>query len=179
MKKLILGVFVIGAFVLSQAASADSRHSRRGYSDYGYGNHYRSYNRHDYRRDSRRYNPYHYGYRDRRGGNYFSFSYGNHYPRYRSRHYDSGSFVGGLVLGSLLSYPSYSSRRYDTVTYRSRPVTRTREVVVVKDRAPVNSAPIASGRRLLKDLEGNCFERNVDEEGNEIRVQLDPSECNF
>ena len=101
MKKLILSLSVIAVLVISQSASADSRYGRRGYSGYygDYGNYYPS-----------RYNSYNYGYR--RGGSYFDFGYGGYYPRYRRRHYDSGAFVGGLVLGSLLSYPRYS-RRYD------------------------------------------------------------------
>ncbi len=171
MKKLLLSISVIAALILSQTANADSRHNRRDYNSYGYGNHYSS-----------RYNPYHYGYRDRRGGSYFSLSYGNRYDyrrRGRRHSYDSGSFVGGLVLGSLLSYPRYSNRRYETVTYRSAPITRTREVVYVNRSTPASNAPVASGRRLLRDLEGNCFERVVDEEGNEVRLQLEASECNF
>ncbi|MDP6535827.1 MAG: hypothetical protein QGG02_05765 [Gammaproteobacteria bacterium] len=164
MKKLLLSLSVIAVLVISQTASADGRYGRRGYSSYGYGSYY-----------SPRYNPYHYGYR--RGGSYFDIGYGGYYPRYRRRHYDSGAFVGGLVLGSLLSYPRYS-RRYDSVTY-TRPVTRTRKVVYVNNRTSGSSSAIASGHRLLRDLEGNCFERNVDEDGNEIRIQLDASECNF
>ncbi|MCH7817274.1 MAG: hypothetical protein IIC60_11965 [Proteobacteria bacterium] len=161
MKKLLLVVSVIAALVLSQTASADSRHHRRSHHSFG---HYSNYN------------PYHYGFGSHHGGSYFGFSYGH------NRHYghrSSGSFLGGLVLGSLLSYPSYSSRRYDTVSYRSAPVIRSREVVVVNRSITRSTAPIASGRRLLRDLEGNCFERIVDEDGNEIRVQLDASECNF
>jgi hypothetical protein len=42
-----------------------------------------------------------------------------------------------------------------------------------------SATPVASGRRLLRDLEGNCFERIVDEQGNEIRVQLEAEQCNF
>ena len=171
-KRVLLSVSVITVMVLSQAASADNRHNRRGYNSYGYGNNYsRGYS-------SNRYNPYHYGSRDRRSRNNFYISYGNRYDRHR-RH-DSGSFFGGLVLGSLLSYPSYSSRRYDNVSYRSRPVTQTREIVYVNNSSNrTSSAPVASGRRLLRDLEGNCFERVVDEEGNEVRLQLEAEECNF
>lgn len=168
MKKLLLSIFVIAALVLSQTAWADSRHYRRGYNSFGYNN-YSRYNRYNYRG----YNSYGY-----RGGSHYNFSYGN---RYYGRHhgYDSGSFLGGLVLGSLLSYPRYSSRNYGTVTYSSRPIIRTREVVYVNKSTSRNTTPVATGRRLLRDLEGNCFERIIDEEGNEIRVQLDASECSF
>ena len=169
MKKLLLSISVIAALILSQAAWADGRHNRRGYNSWGYNSYY-GYNRYD----NRRYNSYHYGYRGRGYSNYYNNRYYG-----RRHHYDSGSFIGGLVLGSLFSYPRYSSRRYDTVTYRSAPVIRTREVVTVINSSPSNTAAVASGRRLLRDLEGNCFERVVDEEGNEIRIQLDASECSF
>lgn len=165
MKKLLLSLSIIATLVISQSASADGRYWR-GYSGWGSSYNYRSYS------------PYNYGYGYRRSGPYFGVSYGNYYPRYRRRHWDSGSFVGGLVLGSILSYPRNSHRRYETVTYR-RPVTKTREVVYVNRSGSAGNTPVASGRRLLKDLEGNCFERVIDEEGNEVRVQLEDSECNF
>ena len=163
MKKLIIGVFLIAALILAQTASADDRHHRRGYDHYGYSSHY-------YPRG----NPYHFGSsrrfyspRSYYGGSHFGFSYGNYgYSRHR-RHNELGYLVGGLVLGSLLSSSSYRE-----------PLTRTREIVYVKQSA-IRSAPLTTGRRLLKDLEGNCFERNTDDDGNEIRVQLEASECNF
>jgi hypothetical protein len=181
LKKLLLSLCVIGALVISQVASADSRSHRRGFSDYGYGhNNYRNSYRNNYRRHGR-VNSYHYGARDRsydrryRSG--FTISYGNYYPR--NRRYDSGIFVGGLVLGSLLSYPRYSSRNHESVVYRTPPVTRTREIIYVDNSSSRSATPVASGRRLLRDLEGNCFERIVDEQGNEIRVQLEAEQCNF
>lgn len=173
-RTILLSLSIIGALVVSQAASADNRNFRRGYSDYGFGHGgYRNSYRH-FNRGYRRPNAYHYPARDRRYRSGFSFSYGNYYPRHR--HYDAGGFVGGLVLGSLFSYPR---RSYDTVVYRNVPATRTREIVYVDRPQPVSRAPVASGRRLLRDLEGNCFERIVDEQGDEIRVQLEPEECNF
>ena len=74
----------------------------------------------------------------------------------------------------------HSSRNVETVIYRNAPTTSTREIVYV-DQAQTRSpaAPVASGRRLLRDLEGNCFERIVDQQGDEIRVQLEAQECNF
>ena len=161
MKKILLSLSVIATLVISQSASADGRYWR-GYGGWGGDRYYSGYN------------PYHYGYRG--GRSYYGVAYGGYYPRHRR--YDSGSFVGGLVLGSLLSYPRHNHRHYETVRTR-RPVTRTRDVVYVNNSASANSSAVASGRRLLKDLEGNCFERIVDAEGNEIRVQLDSSECSF
>lgn len=186
LKKILLSLSIIGALVVSQAASADNRDHRRGYGDYNFGQHN---SRNNYR-GNRRVNSYHYGARDRRYRNYnnrnynrrygggFNFSYGNYYSRHRG--YDSGSFVGGLVLGSLFSYPRHSTRNVETVVYRNAPATRTREIVYVdQSQTRGTTAPVASGRRLLRDLEGNCFERIVDEQGDEIRVQLEAEECNF
>ncbi len=181
LKRVLLSLSIVGALIISQAASADNRHNRRGFSDYGYGhsnyrNSYRNNSRYNYR-SNRRANSYHFPARDRRYRSGFNISYGNYYSR--NRGYDSGSFVGGLVLGSLFSYPRYSARSYDTVVYSDVPATRTREIVYV-DKTPSRSyAPVASGRRLLRDLEGNCFERIVDDQGDEIRVQLEAEECNF
>lgn len=164
MKKVLLAMTALATLVISQSASADGFYWG-GYSGWGSGSFYRNYN------------PYHYGYGRGRG---FGVSYGHYYPRHRYRRWDSGSFVGGLVLGSLISQPRRSHRHYETVTYR-RPVTttRTREVVYVNRSEQGSNVPVASGRRLLKDLEGNCFERIIDDQGNEIRVQLDVAECQF
>lgn len=185
MKTLIMLGSLITALLLAQTAAADHRDYRRGYDDYRDYDRYRSH-RYSYGRsyrDSYRYsdyygsNPYHFG--NRRGSS-FHFSYGDRYSR---RHdHDAGYFVGGLVLGSLLSAPRYYEPPIERVVYRSAPVVTQREVVVVRNTVRDSSASnnqIASGRRLLRDLEGNCFERNVDEEGNEIRVQLQAQECDF
>lgn len=185
LKSVLLSLSIIGALVVSQAASADSRNNRRGYSDHSYGQHNYGNKYRNNHRGNHRVNSYHYGSRDRNYRNHnrryssgFNFSYGNHYSRHRG--YDSGSFVGGLVLGSLFSYPRQSSRTVETVVYRDAPTTRAREIVYV-DRPPTgnSAAAVASGRRLLRDLEGNCFERVVDDQGDEIRIQLEAEECNF
>ena len=34
-------------------------------------------------------------------------------------------------------------------------------------------------RRLLIDLEGNCFDVSRDSLGNEVRLQLDPAQCDL
>ena len=189
LKSVLLSLSIVGALIISQTASADNRNHRRGFNDYSFGhsnyrsnfrNSYRNSYRSNYRssyRGNRRVNSYHYPSRSRRYSSGFNISYGNYYSRHRG--YDSGSFVGGLVLGSLFSYPRYSSRSYDTVVYREAPRTRTREIVYVNKTPASSNAPIASGRRLLRDLEGNCFERIVDDQGDEIRVQLEAEECNF
>jgi hypothetical protein len=198
LKKVLLSLSIIGALVVSQATWADNRNNRRGYGAYSSGQHNyrnsyrgnrgvnsyhfgssgrntnRNYNRNHYRNYNSSYNR-NYG---RGYGSGFNFSYGNYYSRHRG--YDSDSFLGGLVLGSLFNSPRHSSRNVETVVYRNAPTTSTREIVYVdQGQTRSSAAPVASGRRLLRDLEGNCFERIVDEQGDEIRVQLEAQECNF
>jgi hypothetical protein len=190
LKNVLLSLSIIGALVISQAAWAENRNNRRGYGAYNsgqhnYSNRYRNNYRNNYR-GNRRTNSYHYGSSGRHYnknystgyGNGFTVSHGNYYSRHRG--YDSGSFFGGLVLGSLFNFSRRSSGYVETVAYRNVPTISTREIVYV-DQAQTRSAaaPVASGRRLLRDLEGNCFERIVDKQGDEIRVQLEAQECNF
>tara|TARA_B110000444_G_scaffold18626_1_gene15615 strand:+ start:194 stop:760 length:567 start_codon:yes stop_codon:yes gene_type:complete len=186
LKRVLLSLSIIGALIISQAAWADNSNNRRGYGthssgQYNYGDSYRN----NYR-GNRRANSYHYGSSGRNhnrkyGRGYssdFNSSYGHYYPRHRG--YDSGSFLSGLVLGSLLNSFRHSFRNVETVVYRSPSTISTRDIVY-DDRAQTRSAaaPVASGRRLLRDLEGICFGRIVDEQGDEIRVQLEAQECNF
>jgi hypothetical protein len=172
MQKYLAGVILLVSLGLSQTAAADSRDHHRSYRGSSFGSHYRGFDRYSSRYySSYRANPYHYGV-SRRGG--FDFSYNNRY--YRHRDNEAGIFVGGLVLGSLLTRPYYS-RPPERVIYRSVPVVQRPEVIVVRDADRVT--PSSTGRRLLRDLDGNCFEIERDEAGNEIRVQLDASECRF
>lgn len=192
LKNVLLSLSIIGTLVISQTAWADNRNNRRGYGGYGgygayspgqrnYSNRYRN----DYR-GNRRANSYHYGSSGRRYnknystgyGSGFTVSHGNYYSRHRG--YDSGIFFGGLVLGSLFNFSRRSSGYAQTVVYRNAPTISTREIVYV-DQAQARSTAtaVASGRRLLRDLQGNCFERIVDKQGDEIRVQLEAQECNF
>lgn len=188
MKKFLIALTLLSTVCVSQAASADGRrHYRSNFDNHyfsRYNNHYRGY----------RANPYHYG-RGRRGSS-FGFSYGTygygfgysnrHYGRrYRDR-FDGGEFVGGLVLGSILNSAARSNNNYVERYSRPRYVSSApREVVYTSaPRTIVRSTnkprtPVLSGRRLIKDLEGNCFERVIDDEGTEIREQLDPAECEY
>jgi len=186
LKNVLLSLSIIGTLVISQTAWADNRNNRRGYGAYSPGQHnYSNRYRNDYR-GNRRANSYHYGSSGRRYdknystgyGSGFTVSHGNYYSRHRG--YDSGSFFGGLVLGSLFNFSRRSSGYVETVAYRNVPTISTREIVYV-DQAQARSTAtaVASGRRLLRDLQGNCFERIVDKQGDEIRVQLEAQECNF
>ena len=197
MKTLLLSSVVLLALGMSTTASADSWNAR--YSRHSFSNHSSHYspNRHwntsygnHWNRFDRGYNRY--GHRsrfNRRHNNYFSVSYGrgwNNGWRYRHHRHsnDVGTLVGGIVLGSLLSNAVQSRHEPATVTrtvYRA-PVVRTqavRQTEVVYSRptaAPVSTVP---NRRLLRDLQGDCFEITRNSSGDEVRVQLDPSECRF
>ena len=189
LKRVLLSLSIIGSLVVSQIALADSRnhHGKHGYGQHSYGNKHRNKHR-IHRSGKHHYGSHRWGHRkyNRHHGRGFNYSFGNYYPFYsqpwypRHRHYHSGAFVGGLVVGSLFNYPRYSTRNVETVVYRDTPTTRVREIVYV-DQAKTRdtAATVASGRRLLRDLDGNCFERSVDQQGDEIRVQLEAQECNF
>ena len=49
---------------------------------------------------------------------------------------------------------------------------RTTSTVITRSAAPVGSS-------LLRDIEGRCFEREIDSYGNETRTELPASACNF
>lgn len=208
MNKLVLSVSLLITVLLSQTAAADSRHGRQGYNDSRFGgNHSRSYNRSFNRSHNRGFaNSYHYGRAGNRRNDFVSISYGNRFNngynnrfnnrfnsnfnngfynngyrnrwnRGRNRNRGNSNFVGGLVLGSLLSNRNYSSRSYDTVSYRSAPI-REREVVYVgsSTRPAVSATP---KRRLLRDLQGDCYDIEISPNGDELRSQIDPAACNF
>ena len=181
-KTPLLVLSLLAAMAFSQSASADGRYFGRGFYDYGYGNHFGYGNRYGFNRHrGSSVNVFvgrNWGY----GPRYNRWGRGIGYPyRHGYRRWDAADFVGGLVLGSVLN-ASLNTPRYSERVVTTRPVTRTREVVYVNEpRTVVRSRSQARpvGRSLLLDREGNCFERVVEENGDEIRVQLDPSECNF
>lgn len=97
---------------------------------------------------------YHHGYRRDRG----------HYRQRRHHNREGAYLLGGLVIGTVIGqaltprpsydYPRETSRRYP-------------------DREPVVT------RRLYRDLDGNCFERNIDGRGRETLLALPPYECEW
>jgi hypothetical protein len=108
-----------------------------------------------------------------------------HYPRHSYHHHyrgDRGAYLlGGLLLGSALATTVYSTREPDVVYIERRYAPPPRVVysprVVYEEPATIVEVP--AGRRLVRDLSGNCFERRFDRDGNELRVQLPASECDW
>ncbi len=188
MRKLVLGAALIGSLVLSQSALADHRYSQFGY---GHGN----FNSRGFdRRFNRNFNNHfygggvnhHFGGYSRFGRNNFvGLSYGNGFNHRRNHRrnqgWNGGDFVGGLVVGSLLSNSYSQPRVTQQVIYRSAPVVRQeivrQEVVYVNQRQPATTA--APRRKLLRDLQGNCYQIDIAPNGDEIRTELAPQECSF
>lgn len=142
---------------------------------------YRHYDhrRYDHRRyDHRHYNPRHYNHR--------------HYAYRRHGHDHSGgvALLGGVLLGSLLSQSAHSDHgrsivHHEKVSYRSRPVVSTTRVLRSSEaglRSTVRRQPVLQSgpsRRLLKDLQGDCFEIVREAGGRESRRQLPAEACRF
>ena len=88
------------------------------------------------------------------------------YPYYGQHHNNDNHsdwpayLIGGAVLGSVLTNVYHNSQ-----AQQAAPAYQT------------YGAP--QGRRLLRDLNGNCYERTTDGAGNELRSELPRSECNW
>ena len=88
-------------------------------------------------------------------------------PYYYGHHHNNNNnsdwpayLVGGAILGSVLTNVYHNSQAQQV--------------------APANQVIAApQGRRLLRDLNGNCYERTTDGYGNELRTELPPSQCNW
>ena len=119
-------------------------------------------------------------YRDRYRSHYYDRRHWRSYNRHTHWHsHDSdvaAGLVGGLVLGSLLNnaLQPRSSNVYSTAAER-RVVRSSR----VSSRPMVRAPGPASGSRLLRDLQGRCFEIDYDGAGNQQRIQVQDSRCHF
>ena len=172
MKYLVLSATIMGLVILSPVANADGRF-RGGYDrhyNYGFYGRDRFRNNGFYRnrypaRFGNSYRPY------RNGGSYWNFSFGR---SYRRGHVDGGALLGGILLGSVLGH-SVASSRYGY----ERPAVSNSSTVRVIRRSPIVNRSQAPATRLLRDLAGRCYEITSDSAGNEARVELDPSVCNF
>lgn len=132
--------------------------------------------------------------RDNRGWNRPGRSdWRGHDRRWNNRDNVSVSLSIGNVWGS----PYYGSRSwsgvgfgyntFDTWGYNDWRYRNRRPVVVYQNNTYIEPAPRTrvitrtsrSGTSLLRDVNGRCFERETDGNGNEIRTELPASACNF
>lgn len=186
----LLGLSILAA----NTALADHRHDNGRTNFRGSWDHNSS--RHsNYRRDNSRFLTY----ANRRGNrDYRHYGNYNHYNRHDnwsvSLNYGAG-FSNGWYGASWSTGPVYRPFRsafYDPwyTPYRSRTTVVYREptVIYVDDDDDYESTrvirrttarPSHPTTSLLRDINGNCWERNFDSEGNETRVQLPDSECDF
>ncbi len=179
-------ILMLSLGLLSTAALADPRSNRnhddndrdRGYSNRGnsnqqFDNRDRRSNR--YRRDrdtdvsvnliignGGRYNT---GFSNRYNSIFNTFGYGVGYSSFGGQY--------NLNYGYPYTQMGYRNNRPIVIehnTYISQPVERS-SVTTYSSRT--------SGTSLLRDLQGRCFERVIDRNGNEIRTEIDASECDF
>jgi len=134
-----------------------------GYHPYpGYG-YYKPYYAHGYYP----YRPYYYGYRPvgypyPYYGGYYGYPY---YHHNNDNHSDWPAYLaGGLIVGALLTN-AYNASQTNAYPYPQA--------------APASPVGSVQGRHLLRDLNGKCYERQSDANGNEMRTELPPSECNW
>ena len=192
MKSIVLALILVLASLSSSMVLADSW---RGHNyDRHRGNHYshRYSNYHSNRYNFRSSWDTRYRYGSAYRGNYVSLSFGNypswsHGSRYggyhRSRH-DTETFIGGLLVGGLLgsSLQRDYSRSYSAPIVQTRVVSAPRTITTTRVASPVSRVRPAlgsSGTRLLRDLQGNCFEISYAVDGTEQRTQLPDGECAF
>jgi len=117
------------------------------------------------------------------GRPYYAYGYPYYQHKNNNNHSDWPAYLaGGLIIGALVthaydqSHPStsyYSSA--STSSYSSPPSTTSYS----SPASTSYSGGSAQGRRLLRDINGNCYERQTDSAGNEMRTELPASECNW
>lgn len=200
MRTHIFLVPAVCAVLFSQAAAADHR-SDLGFTTWGANQDDGSYFRKSFYRPN--YGGYFGGGRwnqrhrwDRWGNNrgFVSLSHNDFYPPYRSfvdfsgfEGSDGGALIGGLMLGSLINQ-AIANRSTSKGVYRN-PQMRTRTIIstgqsarsrsVISSSRPRSTLINQNGRRLLRDLEGKCYERAENTAGEELRIELDPAECAY
>ena len=188
------------AVLFSQSAAADHR-SNSGFTTWGTnqddGGYYRGSS---YRPNysgyfgGGRWNPGHRWDKWSNNRGFVNLSYNDFYPPYRffggfsgSDSSDGGALIGGLMLRSLLNQ-AIANRSITEVVYRN-PSVRTRTIIssgqparsrsVISSSRPRSTLISQNGRRLLRDLEGKCYERAENTAGEELRIELDPAECAY
>lgn len=154
------------------AANADGYRSghHSGYNNRGYNRGYdRGYNRHHNRRHQRRARGYDRGYRHSR------------HNRYNRSDRRGAYLLGGLVVGSLITHAIVNSRRdHQQERHTSHSYDRNRSYSTYsagRDTGRNNEAPVS--RRLFRDAQGNCFERQTGPDNQELLIDLPAEECRW
>jgi hypothetical protein len=107
-----------------------------------------------------------------RPGGYYRPYYGSPQHKNNNNSNDSWAYaLGGLVLGSVITNAYNNRAPQPQATYV--------ETTTTYQPVQVQRVIVAQPRHLLRDLNGNCYERTTDAAGNELRTQLPPSDCNW
>lgn len=102
-------------------------------------------------------------------GHHRSRYYAPRYRNYDDDDDDAAYFIGGLFLGTIL-YDVFARPPSNDIVY------------IERNRVPssrITYSETIPGRRLLRDINGNCFNITRDDNGNELRTELPASECNW
>jgi hypothetical protein len=93
---------------------------------------------------------------------YAGYPYYGHHNNNNNSNSNVAYAIGGLALGAILMNV-YSHNRAPNYTQQQT----------------YQAPPAPQGRHLVRDLNGNCYERTTDAAGNELRTELPPSACNW
>ncbi len=177
-------IMAFAMLLAAPAANADGyRGHNSGYYELNHNRGYnRGYNRYNSRRHQRRYharNRY-----DRRGYRYSR----------RDRSDNRGAYlIGGLVVGSLITHAitnnrndrnhdRHYDRHYDSRQDRhtSRTYDRSKSYTTYSTGGSARDAGEAPvSRRLFRDAQGNCFERQTGPDNQELLIDLPAEECSW
>ena len=109
----------------------------------------------------------------------FSHRGHGHPSRHHSfnRHYSNrGAYLaGGILLGSVLTHAFFPRPAPEVVYIERRPL-RSPRVVYEESTTVVRRS---AGRRLVRDLNGNCYEQRFDRDGTELRNQVPATVCDW
>jgi hypothetical protein len=139
------------------AANADGYRSghHSGYNNRGYN---RGYNRHHNRRYQRGYRGY------------------RHSSHRRSDHHGA-YLIGGLVVGSLITHAIINNQSdYRQERHTSQAYDRNKSYSTYST-GRNSEAPVS--RRLFRDAQGNCFERQTGPDNQELLIDLPAEECRW
>ena len=172
---LVALVVTVGLLIPGQTTLAGGSYFSvgAGYHN-GYGGHRHGYRYHGYKSHGhygRRYGYAHRPHRPYKPRGYYHYGY---------RGYDSGDLAAAAFVGGLIGYGISSYRYRHPRTYYSGNNTYTTYLpsgTSIVQRQTVPQSPPA--RTLFRDRHGECFEIRRNNYGDELRIQLDRSECSW
>lgn len=164
--------------IAAPAANADGY--RGGHYDRGFD---RSYDRRHQRRSHRRNHRQNQArYYSRYSPRYRGYNRYNRYNRYSRNDRRGAYLIGGLVVGSLITHAITNNRNnYRDERHTTRVYDRSNSYSTYnssgRDASREREAPVS--RRLFRDAQGNCFERQTGPDNQELLIDLPAEECRW